>query len=137
MNKLEQVWFRYGKNQLQINIHPNYQYDMIFWYNYPNEGVLYPKKEGIMEIIIGSIPPLQVRSQIPTQGNNSVIAAQLLHVRPPRKGISGPSGMERRNKPASDPRMGRVLTLMVPDGRQLPADIESGRYEVSLRFVRR
>jgi len=90
-----------------------------------------------MKIIIGSVPPLKAQSQKVTQGNNSFIAAQLLHVRPPRKGISGPSGMERRNKPVNDPLTGRVLTLMVADGRLLPADIDSGRYEVSLRFVRR
>ncbi len=90
-----------------------------------------------MEIIVGSVAPLKAQSQKQPQMNNSFIAAQLLHVRPPRKGIAGPSGMERRNKPVSDPRIGRVLTLLVADGRQLPADIESGRYEVSLRFVRR
>lgn len=90
-----------------------------------------------MEIIIGSVPPLKQQSQKAAQGSTVVIDAQLLHVRPPRKGIAGPSGMERRNKPASDPRLGRVLTIMVPDGRQLPADIDSGRYDVSLRFIRR
>ena len=90
-----------------------------------------------MEIIIGSIPPLKPQSQKPAQGSNVAISAQLLHVRPPRKGIAGPSGMERRTKKASDPLIGRVLTIMVPDGRQLPADIDSGRYDVSLRFIRR
>jgi len=90
-----------------------------------------------MKIIIGSVPPLKAQNQKPTQEKKSFITAQLLHVRAPRKGIAGPSGMERRNKPVSDPRMGRVLTVMVADGRQLPADIDSGRYEGSLRFVRR
>jgi hypothetical protein len=90
-----------------------------------------------MEIIIGSIQPLKPQNQKPSQPKTSHIEAQLLHVRPPRKGIAGPSGMERRNKQASDPRMGRVLTIMVPDASQLPADIDSSKYDVSIRLIRR
>ncbi len=90
-----------------------------------------------MEIIIGSIPPLKPRSQNLPQGNSVVISAQLLHVRPPRKGVAGPSGMERRNRQAKDPRTGRVLTIMVPDASQLPADIDSSNYDVSIRLIRR
>lgn len=90
-----------------------------------------------MEIIIGSVSPLKQQNQRPSQGNNTVIAAQSLHVRAPRKGIAGPSGMERRNKPANDPRTGKVLTLMVPDASQLPPDLESAKYDVSVRFIRR
>ncbi len=90
-----------------------------------------------MEIIIGSIPPLMSQTQKPLQKNNSVITAELLHVRQPRKGIAGPSGRERRNKQANDPRTGRVLTIMVPDASQLPADMDSAKYDVSIRFIRR
>lgn len=90
-----------------------------------------------MEIIIGSIPPPTQNKQRAPQGGGSTIPAELLHVRPPRKGIAGPSGRERRIKKANDPMRGRVLTIMVPDGTQLPADIDSGRYEVFLRLVRK
>ena len=90
-----------------------------------------------MEIIIGSIPPLPPQSNKPLERNQTVIEAQLLHVRPPRKGIAGPSGMERRGKKATDPHRGRVLTLMVPDADLLPADIDSGKYKVALRFIRK
>ena len=90
-----------------------------------------------MEIIIGSIPPLKSQGQkLPSKGTPA-IGAQLLHVRPPRRGIAGPSGMERRNKPANDPRAGRVLTIMVPDARLLPSDIDTANYDVSMRFIRR
>lgn len=90
-----------------------------------------------MEIIIGSIPPLKAREQkLPSTGPPA-IDAELLHVRPPRKGTAGPSGMERRNKQASDPRIGRVLTIMVPDARLLPSDIDTAKYDVSIRFIRR
>jgi hypothetical protein len=92
-----------------------------------------------MEIIIGSIPPLPQRrpKEADTRKSGPVVPAQLLHVRPPRKGIAGPSGMERRKKQTNDPLTGRVLTILVPDGRQLPADIDSAGYDVSLRFTRK
>lgn len=90
-----------------------------------------------MEIVIGSIPPLQPQGQKMVQKGTTFIEGQLLHVRAPRKGVAGPSGRERRTKQSSDPRKGRVLTIMVPDGALLPADIDTGRYEVTIRLVRR
>ena len=90
-----------------------------------------------MEIIIGSIPPLQPQSQKVQAKNSNVIEAQLLHVRPPRKGIAGPSGRERRTKQANDPRKGRVLTIMIPDASLLPPDIDTARYDVSIRLIKR
>ena len=90
-----------------------------------------------MEIIVGSIPPLPQQPQkLPSKGGN-FLEAQLLHVRPPRKGIAGPSGRERRTKQGSDPRKGRVLTIMVPDASLLPPDIDTARYDVSIRLIRR
>ena len=90
-----------------------------------------------MEIIIGSIPPLPPQSQkIPAKGA-TFIEAQLLHIRPPRKGIAGPSGRERRQKQAQDPIKGRVLTIMIPDASLLPPDIETARYDVSIRLIRK
>jgi hypothetical protein len=90
-----------------------------------------------MEIVIGSIPPLVTQGSKPLEKSTGYIDAQLLHVRPPRKGIAGPSGMERRTKKANDPVRGRVLTLMVPDVDLLPADLDSTRYRVALRFIRK
>ena len=90
-----------------------------------------------MEIIIGSIPPLPAQGQKLPEKSPGAIEAQLLHVRPPRKGIAGPSGRERRGKEATDPARGRVLTIMVPDATQLPADIDTARYDVSVRLIRR
>lgn len=88
-----------------------------------------------MEIVIGLTPPLA--QNFPAKGPtaaNGFIEAKLLHVRPPRKGIAGPSGMERRGKHTKDPLRGRVLTIMVPDGDMLPRDIDSTNYKVMLRF---
>lgn len=90
-----------------------------------------------MEIILGSIRPLPSQNRKPLQNNNVSIAARLLHVRPPRKGIAGPSGMERRTKQATDPPRGRVLTVMVPDGSLLPSDIDTAQYDLSIRLIRR
>ena len=90
-----------------------------------------------MEIIIGSIPPLQPQSQKVSPKAGNFIEAQLLHVRPPRKGIAGPSGRERRTKQANDPRKGRVLTIMIPDAGLLPPDIDTAKYDVTLRLIRR
>jgi len=90
-----------------------------------------------MEIIIGSVPPLRAKGPKLSPAKSSAVDAQLLHVRHPRKGISGPSGMERRVKPVNDPVTGRVLTILVPDARFLPADIDTAKYDVSIRFIRK
>lgn len=89
-----------------------------------------------MEIIIGSIPPLGASIEKAVVKEGGVVEAQLLHVRPPRKGISGPSGAERRGKNSKDPIRGRVLTLMVPHAETLPKDIDKVKYRVTLRFHR-
>jgi len=95
------------------------------------------KDDRIMEIIIGSIPPLAPQARKPQEKNGQVVEGQLLHVRQPRKGIAGPSGMERRGKNVKDPLKGRVLTVLVADGTVLPPDIDSGTYNVQLRFLRK
>lgn len=90
-----------------------------------------------MDIIIGSVQPLGSQNNKPQDRNVTTVQGELLHARQPRKGIAGPSGMERRGKKVKDPLKGRVLTVMVPDGSSLPADIDSARYEVVLRLVRK
>ena len=89
-----------------------------------------------MEIIIGSMPPLDSSGDKAPVQPKGTIEAQLLNVRPPRKGIAGPSGAERRGRKTRDPIKGRVLTLMVADADTLPKDIDRARYRVSLRFHR-
>jgi len=90
-----------------------------------------------MEIIVGAMPPIRPQNQKVPQKGSVVIDAQLLHVRPPRRGIAGPSGMERRDKQANDPQRGRVLTIMVPDATALPQDLDSAKYDVTIRLIRR
>lgn len=91
-----------------------------------------------MEIIIGSSP--HISRELPAkkqQPAGSIVEATLLHVRKPRKGIAGPSGMERRQKQTQDPLKGRVLTVLVDDEALLPKDIESSDYRVMLRFSKK
>jgi hypothetical protein len=90
-----------------------------------------------MEIIVGSIPPLPSHPVKPLGKTGPTVEARLLNVRPTRRGIAGPSGMERRNKQGKDPHKGRVLTVMVPDSDMLPADLNDHEYSVHLRFVRK
>ncbi len=91
-----------------------------------------------MEIIIGSSPHISQEIRTKTQpATSGVVEAKLLHVRKPRKGIAGPSGMERRQKQTQDPLKGRVLTVLVPDAALLPKDIENSEYRVMLRFSKK
>ncbi len=89
-----------------------------------------------MEIIIGSIPPLNPSNEKPASTPSGMVEGKLLNVRPPRKGIAGPSGAERRGKNTKDPVKGRVLTLMVMDADTLPKDIDKAGYRVTMRFHR-
>lgn len=87
-----------------------------------------------MEIIIGSMPPLKHNSLKAPPTLSGPVEARVLHVRPPRKGTAGPSGMERRTKEQVDPVRGRVLTILVPDADSLPSDLDTENYKVILRF---
>ena len=87
-----------------------------------------------MEIIVGTISPLKENPKEQQYASSRPVEARILNVRPPRKGIAGPSGMERRGKGVSDPLRGRVLTIMVPDSEVLPKDIDTANYKVVMRF---
>jgi hypothetical protein len=68
------------------------------------------------------------------------VEGRVLAIREPRKRPGAPPGQvrERRQEPERlDPRGGRVLVLMIPDGSRLPPDLQDGGYRVFLRFARR
>ena len=90
----------------------------------------------MVDIVIGAIQPTgpPVSKQGPTAG---AIEAELLDIREPRQNISGPSGKERRRQFRQDPVNGRVLTVLVPNGTVLPKDLDSRKYKVLLRFVKK
>lgn len=90
-----------------------------------------------MEIIVGSIPPLPTNPVRPVEKTGQSVTGRLLNARPTRRGIAGPSGMERRGRQERDPYKGRILTIMVEDGDQLPSDLDSNTYQVHLRLVKK
>lgn len=83
---------------------------------------------------MGTITPLKQNPKEQHQASSGPVEAIILNVRRPRKGIAGPSGMERRDKGVNDPLRGRVLTIMVPDSGALPKDIDTANYKVVMRF---
>ena len=90
----------------------------------------------MVDIIIGSVvPPGPPTSKTETGGG--MVEAELLHIREPRQRIAGPAGQERRRQPRQDPPNGRVLTLLIPDGKTLPRDLDSRKYKVLLRFMKK
>lgn len=67
------------------------------------------------------------------------LEARVLNVRSPRKHSrrqANRPGERRQNTPHHDVSSGRVMVLLVPDGYQIPRDINSGDYRVFLRFAR-
>jgi hypothetical protein len=92
-----------------------------------------------MDFRVGKTAPVSTPSP-KTAAPTGPIEAKVLAVRPARNrtGQTPPQVRERRGQStARDPRNGRVLVLMIPDGQQLPASIEKGGYRVFVRFVRR
>ena len=80
-------------------------------------------------------PPAQ---KLPTK--HGQLEARILNVRSPRKRPrrKTPRLQDRRYKtPEHDTASGRVMVLLVPEGYQIPGDINSGDYRVFLRFARR
>ena len=70
---------------------------------------------------------------------NGQLKARILNVRSPRKGSrrkSARSHDRRYRTPKQDTSSGRVMVLLVPDGYQIPTDVNSGDYQVFVRFAR-
>ncbi|OQX15551.1 MAG: hypothetical protein BWK76_12990 [Desulfobulbaceae bacterium A2] len=91
----------------------------------------------MVDVIIGSIQPLGPPIPRPIAGGGGAIEAEILNVRPPRKGIAGPDGRERRKNSRRDPASGRVITLLVPNGTDIPKDLDGRRYKAMLRLVKK
>ncbi len=90
----------------------------------------------MVDIIIGSIAPPGPPTGKSEPGGG-LVEGELLNVREPRQRIIGPAGQERRRQPRQDPPSGRVLTLLIPDGKALPRDLDGKKYKVLLRFMKK
>jgi hypothetical protein len=91
-----------------------------------------------MHIIIGDVPPLGQPARREIGPNGRTVEARILDVRPPRRQRNEKTGSDRRRQPGNpDPVNGKVLTLLAPEGHNIPADLDSGRYRVFLKIVPR
>ncbi|WP_310600451.1 hypothetical protein [Desulfobulbus sp.] len=90
----------------------------------------------MVDIIIGSIDPL---GSLPSRSGptGKPVEAELLHVRAPRQRLVGPLGQERRKQQRKDPSNGKVLTLLINDSANLPKDLDTQKYKVIIRFIKK
>lgn len=90
----------------------------------------------MVDIVIGAIAPVREPVNQPNTPGGQV-EAELLHMRPPRQRVTSGREQERRKIPRVDPPAGRVLTLLIPDGKVLPKDLDGKKYKLLLRFVKK
>ncbi|WP_028582543.1 hypothetical protein [Desulfogranum japonicum] len=90
----------------------------------------------MVDIIIGEVQPVGTPVNKPTS-SATMLEAEILDIRQPRKTISGPSGKERRKQFRQDPHNGRVLTILIPNGMHLPKDLDVRKYKIMLRFMKK
>ncbi len=90
----------------------------------------------MVDIVIGGAQPLAPPPVNKPGTTGGALEAVVLNVRPARRGISGPAGRERRKMLRRDPPGGKVLTIMVPNGTNLPKNLTSQSHKVLLRFIK-
>ncbi|HHB75559.1 MAG TPA: hypothetical protein ENK84_03320 [Desulfobulbus sp.] len=90
----------------------------------------------MVDILVGGIPPAGPPAS-PTRPTAAGVEAELLNIRSPRKRINGPKGRERRKQFRQDPVGGKVLTILVANGNNLPKNLNTKDYRVVLRFVKK
>ena len=90
----------------------------------------------MVDIVIGSIAP--VRAPLDQPGpNGGQTEAEILHIRAPRQRVANAREQERRKLPRIDPPNSRVLTLLIPDGKVLPKDLDGKKYKLLIRFMKK
>jgi hypothetical protein len=93
-----------------------------------------------MEIVIGA--PVAVGPP-PRKGPGSgpgMVEARILNVRPPRRRPGKPPDGQKDRRGGQmnqDPAGGRVMVLLIPEGYNLPRDIDGGDYRIFVRFAPR
>ncbi|MFH2066443.1 MAG: hypothetical protein ABIK15_14680 [Pseudomonadota bacterium] len=91
-----------------------------------------------MEIVIGAVEgvgPPQKKQRLPKE---AIVEAKFLTMRQSRRPYGMPKEGEQNRRfriNGLDPAGSRILTLLIPDGINLPQDIESGEYKILMRFI--
>jgi hypothetical protein len=92
----------------------------------------------MVDIIIGSVPPVAPPVNKPATNNSRAIEAEILNIRTPRQRVNRREGEEeRRRQFRQDPAGGRILTILVANSSLLPHDIKPGKYKIRLNFVKK
>lgn len=94
----------------------------------------------MINIIIGVMPSAKV-AENPVKANpvrENLIDAKILDIRPARKGQkAGPNGSDERRRMSkinTDPSGSTVLVLMINDVNNLPHDLKTGDYRISIKI---
>ncbi len=96
----------------------------------------------MVDIIIGATPVSRV-AENPVKTalvRSSFIDAKILDIRPARKGRKDTDTPDKRKKAAyinTDPSGSTVIVLMIKDTANLPDDLKSGNYQISLKISKR
>jgi hypothetical protein len=91
-----------------------------------------------MHIVIGPTHAVEATGTRNPATMNAPVEARVLEVRATRERPGNPPNGQkdrRAKKDRPDPKGGRVMLLLVPEGFKVPKDIESGNYKILLRFV--
>ncbi len=92
-----------------------------------------------MEIVIGATAPVGPPPKKNVSTGGGYVEAKVLNIRAPRRRRVIPQGQDDRRggKESHDPASGQVMVLLIPEGYNIPSDIDSGNYRVFLRFAPR
>lgn len=95
----------------------------------------------MVDIIIGVMPAAKV-AENPVRANpkkENLIDAKILDIRPARKGRKqvpdGPDDRRHIGRTNVDPMGSTVLVLMVSNANNLPQDLKTGDYRISIKIT--
>lgn len=91
-----------------------------------------------MEIVIGAVESVGWSQEKHKLQKGTVVEARFLTMRRSRRPYGMPKegeGNRRFRISGIDPSGSRILTLLIPDGTNLPQDIASGEYKILMRFI--
>lgn len=96
----------------------------------------------MVDLVIGAMPVSNVGDNPvrPVAGREHFIDARILDIRPSRKGKKNTDIPDKRKKAAyinCDPSGSTVIVLMINDTNNLPQDLKTGNYRISLKISKK